>query len=509
VRDDDFSEEHDDDAEDGGGWVLPKGMHYTLDDEGNADRLIDRCGEDIRYVKGRGWFVWEKASNTWLFDEEEIHRRWGKLTGEALAECERAMKPLRAAGDGLEPAEKAQLSELKLLKKHLNNSRNMARIRGCMEVAQHRSEVLVELGAMDKANADLNCGNAIVRLKKTGAEFIRPNKARLFTKHTSVELRKGAVSAEWDGFLDTFLPEPEIRAWAQKVAGYTLFGENPERLLVFCWGPTSSGKSTFVELMMQALGSYAGPFSPSLLRDNQDERARGDLVAAFERRFIVASELSSSWRLHADMIKRITGQDRMQARLPHASRFIEMVPRFTPWIVTNNTPTIEEADQALYRRLCVVLFPHTISEEEEVGDFRQKFLDDSDGGRAGRLQAVLWWLVEGWDLYAKEGLLDAPEWVSARQMQIRDEFSDFDIFLAEHCECGPAPEGYHEDRKALYEAYCEWHTENNGHPRDALSGTMFGRRLSMRGFEAKQKKIKGRKIWRRLGIRLKVGHIDL
>lgn len=504
---DGFAEDAED--EDESGWVLPGGMKYTLDDEGNADRLIDRCGDDIRFVDGGGdWHVWDKETNTWSDDESEVHRRWGKITAEALKECERALKVLGPDEKDGDAAEKAQRGELKKLKTHLGNSRNMARIRGCMEIASHRPEIRVGPADMDKVSIDLNAGNAIVRLKASGAEFIRPNKARLFTKRTGVPLAKDVQDGMWEGFLDTFLPEKDLRDWAQKVAGYSLLGANPERRVVFCWGPTSSGKSTFVHLILEALGTYAGPFNPSMFRDSQDERARVDLVLAFPRRFIVASELSASWRLHADMIKRATGQDRMSARMPHSAKTVEVVPKFTPWLMTNNAPTIEEADQALYRRLCVVVFPHQIDDVSDDTSFREKFLSNDDGGRERRLQAVLWWLIQGWNAYGKGKLEDPPAAVVARQMQLRDEFSDFDMFLAECCETGPAPEGFHEDRTALYDAYLEWFELNRGKQRDELSATMFGRRLTMRGFNVKQKKKGGKHIWRRLGIRLRSGHVE-
>lgn len=510
---DDFDDDFDDEDEEGG-WVLPVGGKYTPDDEGNADRLIDRCGEDLRFVEGGGsnggvWHVWDKETNTWYADEAEVRRRWGKITAEALKECEKALKLLGAESKDEEPAEKGERAELKKLRTHLLNSRNASRIRGCLEVACQRAEVRVPADSMDKVAIDLNCGNAIVRLKRTGAEFIKPNKGRLFTKKTDVPFAKGVVDPMWEGFLDTFLPEEHLRRWAQKVAGYSLLGLNPERRIVFCWGPTSSGKSTFAGLILKVLGSYGGPFNPSLFRDSQDERARVDLVQAFSRRFIVASELSASWRLHADMIKRAVGQDLMSARMPHSSRTIEMIPKFTPWLMTNNAPTIEEADQALYRRLCVVVFPHGISEESDDANFREDFLSNDDGGRVRRLQAVLWWVIEGWNAYAAEGLGDPPAEVIAKQLQLRDEFSDFDAFLAECCETGPAPEGYHEDRVALYDAYTEWFESNRGKSRDELSATMFGRRLSMRGFENKQKRVGKKVIWRRIGLRLKVGHVAI
>lgn len=247
------------------------------------------------------------------------------------------------------------------------------------------------------------------------------------------------------------------------------------------------------------MGSYAGPFNLSMLRENQDERPRPDLVNAMDQRVIFASEASSDWHLHADMIKRSTGQDPMLARLPHSGVGVTKIPSFTPWIITNNIPTINGADQALYRRLCTVLFPHSIDDDKENEDFKAELV------QRGELPGVLAWLVEGWNRYCEEGLSDPPHRVATAEMRMREQFSDIDVFITECCEVGTGTE-YREVPSDLYARYEEWADLNGINGRDRLTATSFGRALTGRGFAAKKVRDgeKGKTVNRRLGLRLKL-----
>lgn len=462
---------------------------FSRDDIGNAERLVRAHGKDMRFDEGLGeWVIWQGKKAVWQIDRHEPMRRAKTIAREIV----------KKASDQLmmDPDDKAASKLLEWGHK----TGNLPRLEAMLKTAQSEEGMSFPNSAFDSDPSLLNCPNGVVELGDAGVNFRETRKEDLHTKVCNVRYQLGATHPLWDNYLDTFLPEAELRVWLQKLAGYSLYGANPERRIVFAWGPTSSGKTTFAELMLDVLGGYGSPFSLSMLRENQDERARADIVRAMSQRFISATEASSEWHLHADMIKRSVGNDRMIARMPHKGTYLERVPSFTPWIVTNNIPTINGADAALYRRLATALFPHSVAKGSEDVRFRRQI-----GRAAGGLAAVLAWVVEGWNLYVKEGLEEVPERVALATMRMRDEFSDFDRAIASLCEVGPGMDGYHESPTVLYDAYIRWHEANNGHPRELLSATAFGRALTMRGYAKKQIRVDGKPNWRRLGIRLRDG----
>lgn len=462
---------------------------YSRDDIGNAERLVRKHGNEMRFDEGLGeWVIWQPDDGVWKVDLNEPMRRAKGIAREIVKD----------ASDRLmyDPEDK----QAQKLLDWGHKTGNLSRLEAMLKVARSEDDMAVPNSDFDADPSLFNCPNGVIELRESGINFRETRKEDLLTKQGRVRYTEGAKHPMWDNYLNLFLPELDLRAWVQKLCGYSLYGANPERRIVFAWGPTSSGKTTLAELMLDCLGGYGGPFSLSMMRENQDERARADIVRAIGQRFISATEASSEWHLHADMVKRSTGNDRMIARLPHRGTYIERVPAFTPWIVTNNIPTINGADTALYRRLAVALFPHSIDKGEENVNFRQKLV-----GSKGGLEAVFAWAVEGWNLYVAEGLDNPPEEVALKAMKMRDEFSDLDRAISLLCEVGPAMEGFHESPAVLYDAYCRWHEANNGHPREQLSATAFGRALQMRGYLKKQIKMgEDRKpTWRRLGLRLR------
>lgn len=461
-----------------------KATAYSKDDIGNAERLLAEYGADMRWDESVDeWILWRDGK--WEADSHEAMRKAMSIP----------RKILKDAGQILfhNPDDKQALK----LEQWGNNCGSITRLRAMLDVAKSLPGVSVTGGEWNADRRLVACPNGTLELRKTGARFREARKEDLTTKVAGCEYNPKAKSPMFQDFLDRFLPEPELRSWAQKVAGYSMLGGNPKRRIVFCWGPTSSGKSTFAELIRAAMGSYAGPFNLSMLRENQDERPRPDLVQAMNQRVIFASEASSDWHLHADMIKRATGQDPLLARLPHSGAGITKIPDFTPWIITNNIPTINGADQALYRRLCTVLFPHSIEDENENEDFKADLIE------RGELPGVLAWLVEGWNAYCESGLSDPPARVATAEMRMREQFSDIDVFLTDCCERGSHDE-YREVPSDLFAAYEDWADQNGIRGRERLTATAFGRALNGRGFPSKKVKVDGKTPARRLGLRLKV-----
>lgn len=284
--------------------------------------------------------------------------------------------------------------------------------------------------------------------------------------------------ARWQAFVKRVLPSQELRRYVQKLLGYSLLDGNPRRLLVFMRGGTSTGKSVFAETIMRALGSYAGPFNMSLLRDNQDERPRADIVEALTQKVIFASETSAAWHLHADAIKRMTGGDTIKARLPHRAEYVERIPAFTPWVRTNEVPQVNGADKALERRLVVVPFNVFIAPEEEDVIAMERLRNESG-------DAVITWAVAGLRRYLSEQRRGIDPFWSAlpvamadEKMEFMSQLSQLHVFLDSVCEFGPAEEGYETPTAELYSAYEMWAVTNGIKSGDMANNISFGKQLT-------------------------------
>ena len=452
--------------------VLPQRTELGL-----AERIAVLCGGDLAWSTTGAFAVWD--GGRWRVDET------GAMAVEQAKRVVRTLLPAETnradtwvsilARDGVDekdPRMVAAVADAKAARAFAKSAQSARTIRAALELLRGEPGVHVPADQWDARPDLLSVGNGTVELRDSGEAKLREHRREdRLTRITRADYRPRADRVEWDRFLADVLPDEAVRARVQKLAGYSLQGGNPERLLIVLLGQTTTGKSTFVEALAHALGEYGGGFDLGLFRGTADGGTpRADLVAALPRRFLQTTEASDRWELHADAIKRLTGGDTIAARQLYSRVVVERRPAFTAWLATNAAPRIIGADDALWRRLEVLPFDTKITKE--------------DPGLARRLRddyadAVLAWAVEGWKAYAREGLGPAPAACLAAAARLRTDLSLVDTWLAERCDTDPdatAPP------QALADDWQSWCTAMHVPERERVSSVALGRALTARGY---------------------------
>lgn len=449
---------------------------YTRDDIGNAQRLLNGHGIDMAYCGALGgWFAWD--GEVWGSDAESQVMRWAMETARAMTE---------------EAAFIEDPDDLKAFKSFARASSNAGKLNAMMDLARTMTGVEVSANKFDADPAQLVCGNGTLVL---GEEVtFRANLPSDYNTHrTETKFVAGATHKLWTNYLNKFLPDEEIRDWVQTIVGYSLLGDNPEQLLIVCQGETGSGKTTFAEAIMAALGRYAGPLEASVLRGSSDDKPRPDIIKAIARRIVVAEELSEFQHLHVDQAKRITGAGTLSARGMNSNSFVERRAAFTAFLMTNETPTIEGGDAALRNRLLVIPFDVQEPRTQKGAKIRDRIVTEAR-------EAVLAWAVAGWERYsAGVDLRAIPAGALAANLKFADEMSDFHTFVSECCDVGP---DYQESPAALFHVYETWCETNRIDKRNWLSVVKFGRRMNAIGTKRVKVRNGEELLWVRVGIRL-------
>lgn len=478
---------------------------YTMDDSGNAEHLLDALDGNAAYIPGmKCWSFWNPKIGSWENDLEggritQAAQIVGKRQRELATEYN---EKLIAGGSSLKKDVGGEFAaRIAALVRHSKVSSNYQGLRNMARIAECQDRAVVVAEAFDADPRLLACLNGTLVLDPVAGLSFRPARREdRCAANTRTEFVPGAGSRAgrlvWSRYLRLFLPDRAVRDWLQKLIGYCLIGGNPDRLMVFLQGLTSTGKTTFVNAITAMLGDYAGTLNLSLFRDNQDERPRADLVHALGKRVLTASEASAAWVLHGDQIKRLTGRDPIKARLLYSSTFVERVPAFTPLVATNTMPMVTGADLALKRRLVRVPFGKVVSLAEENTAAGDALLSPS--GRS----AVLAWAVAGWEKYAAAGsggsagggLRDMPDAVIVATAEMAAEMSDLDSFLAECYDL--VPRGW-VTSNAVWEKWKIWCMENEVKHGGGLSRVMFGRELNGRGYTNTVRKVDGKseRVW--------------
>lgn len=418
---------------------------YACNDGGNADRLLDRHGADLRHARDFGWLRWTGAR--W----QPIDGPW--IEAEAIAASIRAEAQTMGGSAG------------KALDEWGRQSGNASKLRGCLEVASHRPGVAVGLDELDADPWQLNTPAGILDLR-TGA-VQPPYREALCTKSTSIAPDFSMPTPRFLRFLRECMGDDlALAAYLLRFLGYSLTGDVREHALGIWHGPQgANGKSTLINLMSSIMGDYAGSTAPEVLLAAGEGAHPTGIMDLRGRRLVTSVEAPEGRQWNESLVKQLTGGDEVKARAMRQD-FVAFRPTWKLVLATNSRPVVREQGGAFWRR--VQLVPWLVS-----------FRGREDRGLARALEAeapgILALLVGACVQWQQGGLQPPPAVLSAVD-EYRASQDTIGAFMAE---CVTAVPGAFVSRTDMYRAYNAWCGLSNVH---VLSAMVFYRVLEERGW---------------------------
>lgn len=467
---------------------------YTLDDVGNARRLVNSHSDRIAWVPEIcTWRVWN--GDRWIDDTGQgrlrsiAHLVTEDMRGEAAARAPKvaramdlargiARREVEARGEQLSDRQvntaiadhqlvrdvQRAIGELRDLDGWIRTSRFHkylnAMVTQATGVLGEDGRPIVEIGG-DQWDTDLrlfNVANGTLMFGSDGAVLQDHDPSNRLTQLCPVNYNPKATALRWLAFLEWAVPDKELRLQLQVKLGLSLLGGNPQQQFIMVLGPTRSGKTTLLETVAGVLGpDYASSYDPSLLRAKREAAGRPDMVSVLNKRFIYTVEPSDGWTIDAEQIKKISGGDTIKVRDNYAKAkdFKERKPAFTAWLGANKAPLVKGADRALDERILGFPFEQYRKAEERDMHLTDTLVRDEAEG-------ILAWLVEGYNIgQRRRELLVTPARLSVLLAQeVRKELSVPRRWVAECCE---TCEDHHDEN-------CEDCKERDGKHCDSPSG---------------------------------------
>ena len=283
------------------------------------------------------------------------------------------------------------------------------------------------------------------------------------TKVLPVAYDKNAKAPFFEAFMARFQPDEATRKCVQVGAGLGLLGL-PVQKVFFHYGNGANGKSVFLETLVRALGGLASSLPTEAIigtNDKQGGAASPELARLYGVRFVRILELPANAPLKEEIIKKLTGGEAIPVRNLFKG-FFEFQPVFIAHMSGNGYPRIDGTDNGIWRRIAVIHWPVTLTEEE------QRDFEDVVGELVAEGPGILNWLIEGALTYLREGLV-IPASVRAATQEYRDEMDVVGSFVAA---CVVAAEGEWVTARTMYQAYVSWAEANGKKP---VTETRFGR----------------------------------
>jgi putative DNA primase/helicase len=355
---------------------------YT--DIGNSDLFKFFYGDRIRWCDPwKKWLIWNNC-----FWEEDRTRHVVTYAKSVIKFMEKYKESIK------------DIDELKALTKWVRQCESYRLLTSMIECVKNEIAIIPEV--FDKNDMKLNCPNGIIDLQ-TGL-LLPSDQNEYMTRSTSFEYHPEKSCPRWLKFLDDImLGRKDLVDYLQKVAGYCLTGNVSERCFFILYGRNGdNGKTTFVETLKIIMGDYAKTTDAStIMRKQGDEGIRNDLARLKSARLVSVSETPKGKSLDENMIKAITGDERIKARFLYSEEF-EFRPTFKFLIYTNHRPKLSADDQALWNRVKLIPFEFTVKEENKILGLSDILIQEEAEG-------ILAWAVEGCLKWQKEKLNNAPE----------------------------------------------------------------------------------------------------
>ena len=455
------------------------GDHPPVSAPGNAERGIARWADDVRHVPELApttrlgqWMLW--SGRYW---QPDLALRVQELAKETVRSIALETPQMEKKTD----KEGKKVDGKNLTAEWASKSETAGRIKAMTELAISDGAIEARGSEFDQRPYLLNVVNGTIDLE---THPLRPaERSDYLTQCAPVAYDPEATCPTWDQFLFQCMDgKQHLVEWHQTWAGYSLTGDVSEQKLIIHFGEGANGKSTYLEVLQQLMGSYAQAASPAAFM--QPDRERGDtpnpaLFALRGARAVQALETNERQELNMAMVKAVTGGDKISVRNLHCAP-IEYRPQFKLALATNQLPRIEDRDYGAWRRLLASRWPVTFGQSDAPKidpHLRDKLLLELPG--------ILNWALAGCARWLESGL-QLPAEVTVDTAIYKEESDDLLLFI-EECLVMDADEGI--AQSDMYDVYLAWDTSSR-----PLGKRRFNNKLARPGVT--RHKSMGNRSWR-------------
>lgn len=386
-------------------------LGYLNNDHGNACRIADLYGEDLRYCyETKSWFVWDGT-------------RWSSGDiGQAMQLAKMTMLEFlkTAVSRGNKESERFAIESLE-----------SRRISGMLRMLE--SDLPVRANEFDSNPWLLNALNGTVDLRNS--ELKPHDRSDYVTKMVHYRYLPDAQCQRWKRFLQEILgsgsdasetdTSVEMVSYLQRAFGYSATGSTSEKAVFIPFGSGNNGKSTMLNTVRQILIEYSTLLQVETLMTRQENNnTQTDLADLRGARFVQTSETEEGQKISQGKLKRITqGMGTIRAARKYEN-MIEFPETHKLWMDTNKKPEIRDAeDQATFNRLHPIPFLVTIDPSQIDQKLGQKLANESEG--------ILAWIIEGARLWYRDQSLSRPSSVSRARDDWQSASAQIERFISD------------------------------------------------------------------------------
>ena len=419
---------------------------YRYTEGGNANRLSDLHGKDLRYCGHMAtWFVWD--GNRWKVDDTSIVYQLSRdVVSQLYSEARGKLERMQRGGESPKTVQ--------LVSKFAQTTDTARGLGNIVKLASTLPEMAVSPMQLDCKPMMLNTDGTTINFGNVDAMIGDPDRGDLITKVCGCAYDFNATCPNWEEFISQiFNGDKDLMEYIQKAIGYSLTGRVSEKCFFYCYGEGSNGKTVFLNTIRSMFGDYGQQASiRTFLKKKGESEIRDDLVNLKGARFVSAVEPDESAKFDMEVMKPLTGNDPIRCRTLH-QRQIEYLPELKLWLAGNTRPMITETNAGAWDRVRLIPFIVSFIGREDRG------LEDK---LKTELSGILNWAIRGYRMYYEHGL-GTPKCVVNATEEYKVECNSLLAFISQYCVINKLG-GLKILKRDLYNAYCDYCNNEGQYP---------------------------------------------
>ena len=243
---------------------------------------------------------------------------------------------------------------------------------------------------------------------------IKTDRVLMSTGYSYNEERDEEKQYKIKQFLTSIMPDEKEKQYLLTILASSLKGGNKHEIYPNFEGTGGNGKGTTVRLLELCLGNYIGTLPVSILTSKRQMAGNHSscLHKLMKKRVVVAQEPEKNVILNAELMKELTGGDKIEVRQIYGeSETLE--PQFTLFMQCNNLPDIDDDTDGSWRRFQLIKFRNSFKGSYKKVNLKELMSVDGWGPEFFHI------LADEYKKYVESGnILEIPE---SLQLDI-DEF---------------------------------------------------------------------------------------
>lgn len=385
-------------SKNGGDWYVWNGIVHAKDEKNLVDDYL--ATEFANGLKKIADYATEYLSNSTMSDDDKAAARKGMLGLTKYA------KAIRSAGG-------------------LNNLKTRIR---------YEFQQAPEFFDQDQRWAVMSDGR-VIDLENIDAEPLAPSAERPVSRHLGVtQVGQWPVPetapTRWVQALNDWTPDTDVQDYLRIAAGAALLGHGDAKNIVTLVGLSHTGKSTYINVLREVFGTYAGELPATAIVQKYGGAANFEQHKARGKRFLYLSEPQKQ-RTDDAFLKALSGGGDTITTSKKGQDGVEWQAQCVLHIAANHIPEFDTSDNAIVGRMNIVGFDHVFSPEsmDRNKNLVQDLIDHEGSG-------IMFWILDGAREYLKLGHIPVPTSIRKRGSENVVESSAALMWLKEMVDSG-------------------------------------------------------------------------